>query len=106
MPNQFFVNKFADADLLALREAVHDEIQRREDARKRKRREWIEAYASMAYHTASYEVVGETVVLATFRNGSIHMAKATPIDGDVFDEDTGIAVAYAKALGHRVPNFI
>ena len=106
MPNQFFVNKFTDAELLALREAVQDEIQRREEARKRRRQEWIEAYAYMAYHNATYEVVGETVVLATFRNGSIHMAKATPINGDVFDEDTGIAVAYAKALGQRVPNFI
>ena len=106
MGNQFYVNKYTDMDLKALYNACVLEMGRREEARKRRRQEWIDVYANEAYHYANYELVGETVVVAVVRNGSIHMGKATPIKGDVFDVDTGVAVAYAKAKGIRIPSFI
>lgn len=102
----FYVNKYTDTDLRTLLEAVQDEIARREDARKRKREEWIEHMSWEAYHRGGVEVVGETVVVAVWKNGFIHMAKTHPIKGDVFDMETGVAVAYAKAIGLRVPDFI
>jgi hypothetical protein len=102
----FYVNKYTDTDLQALLEAVQDEIQRRKEQRKRRREEWIEHMSWEAYHRAAIEVVGETVIVAVLKNGSIHMAKTHPIDGDVFDMDTGVAVAYCKAMGLRVPDFI
>ena len=103
----FYVNKYTDTDLRTLLEAVQDEVARREAARKRQREEWIYRYANEAYHrNAKFEVVGETVVLALWNNGHILMSKATPINGDVFDVDTGIAVAYAKAKGICIPSFI
>jgi hypothetical protein len=106
MPNQFYVNKYTDTDLRALLEAVEDEIARREDARRRRRAEWIEHVSWEAYHRGAVEVVGETVIVAVLKNGSIHMAKTHPIKGDVFDMETGVAVAYYKAMGLRVPDFI
>lgn len=106
MPNKFYVNKFTDSDLIALRDAVNEEIHRREDARKRRREEWIEHMSWEAYHRGAVEVVGETVVVAVLKNGSIHMAKTHPIKGDVFDMEIGVAVAYTKAIGLRVPDFI
>ena len=102
----FYVNKYTDTDLRTLLEAVEDEIARREDARKRKREEWIEHMSWEAYHRGAVEVVGETVIVAVLKNGSIHMAKASPIKGDVFDMDTGVAVAYCKAIGLRAPDYI
>ena len=102
----FYVNKYTDTDLHILLEAVQDEIARREDARKRRREEWIYRNSDEAYHRAAIEVVGETVIVAVLKNGSIHMAKTHPINGDVFDVDTGVAVAYAKAKGIRIPSFI
>lgn len=102
----FYVNKYTDIELRTLLEAVQDEIVRREDARKRRREEWIEHMSWEAYHRAAIERVGETVIVAVLKNGSVHMAKTHPIKGDVFDMDTGVAVAYTKAIGLRVPDFI
>lgn len=59
-----------------------------------------------AYHRGAVEVVGETVIVAVLKYGSIHMAKTHPINDDVFDMETGVAVAYTKAMGLRVPDFI
>ena len=102
----FYVNKYTDTDLRTLLEAVQDEIARREDARKRRREEWIEHMSWEAYHRGAVEVVGETVIVAVLKNNSVHMAKAHPIKGDVFDMETGVAVAYCKTIGLRVPDFI
>ena len=102
----FYVNKYTDTDLRTLLEAVQDEIARREDARKRRREEWIEHMSWEAYHRGAVEVVGETVIVAVLKSNSVHMAKAHPIKGDVFDMETGVAVAYCKAIGLRVPDFI
>ena len=102
----FYVNKYTDTDLHTLLEAVQGEIARRETERRRRRAEWIEHYSWEAYHRAAIEVVGETVIVAVLKNGTIHMAKTHPIDGDEFDMETGVAVAYTKAIGLRVPDFI
>jgi hypothetical protein len=102
----FYVNKYTDTDLRTLLEAVQDEITRREDARKRRREEWVYRYSNEAYHYGNHIVVGNTVVVAVEKNGSIEIAKTSPINGDKFDLDTGVAVAYAKAIGLRVPDFI
>ena len=104
---EFYVSKYTDTDLRSLLEAVQGEITRREDACKRRREKWIYRYANEAYHrNAKFEVVGETVVLAFWNDGHILMGKATPVKGDVFDMDTGVAVAYAKAKGISIPLFI
>ena len=102
----FYVNKYTDTDLRTLLKAVQDEIAQREDARKRRREEWIEHYSWEAYHRGAIEVVGETVVVAVWKNGSVHIAKTRPIKGDEFDMETGVAVAYCKAVGMPVPDFI
>ena len=102
----FYVNKYTDTDLRTLLEAVQDEIARREDARRRRREEWIEHMSYEAYHRGAVEVFDKTVVVAVWKNGSVHIAKTHPIKGDVFDMETGVAVAYCKAIGLRVPDFI
>ena len=102
----FYVNKYTDIDLHTLLEAVQDEIARRKGAHKRRREEWIAHMSWEAYCNGAVEVVGETVIVAIWKNGSIHMAKTHPINGDEFDMDTGVAVAYAKAKGLSVPDFI
>lgn len=78
MPTQFYVNKYADTDLQALLEAVKNEIARREDARRRRREEWIEHMSWEAYHRGAVEVVGETVIVAVLKNGSVQIAKTHP----------------------------
>lgn len=103
----FYVSKYTDTDLRTLLEAVEYEIARREEARKRRREEWIEnRYTQFQCCYNDYKVVGNTVVIAIAWMGKVKMATATAVKGDKFDLRTGIAVAYAKACGERIPEFI
>ena len=96
-----------DEDLAELVHMVEAETKRRIDARESKRIQWITSHIREYKHSASnHEVVGETVVVAVRWYDHISIAKATPINGDVFDLDTGIAVAFAKARGERIPDYI
>lgn len=105
----FYVNKYTDTDLRTLLEAVEDEISRREEARKNRRKTWIRDYHSafLRHPNATYKVVGETVVVSVYdRCTGIHMGATTPCGEDKFELSTGIAVAFVKACGERVPDFI
>ena len=106
MPNHFYVNKYTDADLQALLEAVQREMTARKQKRARAREEWVYRYSNEAYHHGHPIVVGDTVVVAVEKNGDVKIAKTRPTNGDKFDLETGVAVAYAKAIGLRVPDFI
>jgi hypothetical protein len=106
MPNQFYVNKYTDTDLRALLEAVRREMTARKQRREQARKEWIYRYSNEAYHYGNYIVVGNTVVVAVEKNGSIEIAKTSPINGDKFNLETGVAVAYAKAKGIHIPSYI
>lgn len=107
----FYVNKYTDIDLHTLLEAVQDEIARREEARKRRREEWIASHVNKFYaYCGKFQRVGDTIIVAYFNSSpmgyGVRMGRATPINGDVFDLDTGIAVAFAKATGEHVPSYI
>lgn len=105
--NSFSLSKLTDNELLTLASNICEERQRRERKRREERDIWITSHIRQYRNcTANHEVVGETVVVAVQWYGHIAIAKATPIKGDVFDLDTGIAVAFAKAMGERIPNFI
>lgn len=102
-----WLSKWSDADLQELRLLINEETHARERKRKQMRQDWIYRYAQEAYHRGSHEIVcGNIVVVAVCQNGHIVMGKSTPIKGDKFDLDTGVAVAYAKAVGVRIPDFI
>lgn len=102
-----WLSKWSDVDLAELRHLICEETCNRERKRREARQNWIYRYAQEAYHRGNHEIVnGNTVVVAVCQNGHIVMGKSTPIKGDRFDLDTGVAVAYAKAVGIRVPDFI
>lgn len=102
-----WLSKWNDSDLDELRSLINEETSARERKRKQERIQWITSHIRQYKHcTANHEVVGETVVVAVQWYGHIAIAKATPINGDVFDLDTGIAVAFAKAMGERIPDYI
>lgn len=72
-----------------------------------KRNAWVNKhYNQFKGCYGDYKVVGETVVIALAWMGNVKIATATPIKGDKFDLRTGIAVAYAKACGERIPDYI
>lgn len=102
-----WLSKWSDTDLAELRHLICEETCNRERRRREARQAWIDRYAREAYHCGNYEVVnGNTVVVAVYQNCHIVMGRSTPVKGDKFDLDTGVAVAYAKAVGLRIPDFI
>ena len=98
-----WLSQWNDRDLSELRALINEETH----ARERKRKMWIENHYTQFQHCCgNYKIVGNTVVVALFWMGSVKMATATAVKGDVFDLRTGVAVAYAKACGERIPEFI
>lgn len=106
MPNQFYVNKLTDSNLQALLEEIQREMTARKQRRERDRKEWIYYYSNEGFRYGNYIVIGNIVVVAVEKHGSIKIAKSRPVNGDKFDLKTGVAVAYAKAIGAYVPDFI
>lgn len=107
--NSFSLSKMTDNELLALASNICEERQRRERKRREEHDRWIGGYyyAFLNNPNASVVHVGETTVVALWsRNLGLRMGTAVPVHGDVFDHDTGIAVAYAKAVGDKIPDYI
>lgn len=105
----FGVSRMTDNDLMNLCLAVADEMARREEARKERRAKWVRDYhgAFLRHPNATYKVLGKTVVVSVYdRCTGIHMSATTPIGEDKFELSTGIAVAFAKAMGERIPDYI
>lgn len=106
----FSLTNLTDSDLASLAREVTAEQTRRAEARARRRREWIEShyYGFLNHPNADYSRIGDTIVVALYhRNGGgVHIGKATPVHGDTFNKDVGIAVAFAKANGEAIPFFI
>ena len=102
-----WLSKWSEADLQELRLLISEEIHGRERKRKQKRYEWVSKYMEIfRANRGEYTRIGDTIVAAAHRGWSISIGKSTPVNGDVFDLNTGIAVAYAKALGDQIPDFI
>lgn len=102
-----WLSKWNDSDLDELRSLINEETHARERKRKQERELWIENhYKQFQRCYGDYKVIGNTVVIALAWMGNVKMATATAVKGDVFNLRTGIAVAYAKACGERIPEFI
>ena len=98
-----WLSRWNDSDLDELRSLIIEEV----SARERKRNQWIENHYTQFQHCCgNYKVIGNTVVIALFWMGIVKMATATTVKGDKFDLRTGVAVAYAKACGERIPDFV
>ena len=102
----FYLGNMTDADLENLYLSAQTERIRRAD-NKRKRTAWVNKYYSQyQMSVANAKRIGETTVVAVKWMNTITIGVATPVNGDKFDAHTGIAVAYAKACGERIPDFV
>lgn len=105
----FSVSNLTDTDLSNLFHSCADELQKRADQRSRRRTEWIKSYywSFMAHpHAAVHTSEKRTIVAIYSRYDGVKIGTAYPINGDVYDHETGVAVAYAKALGDSIPDYI
>ena len=107
--NSFALSKMTDSDLTNLFNACASEMAKREEQRMARRTQWITDYywGFMNHPNASIQTIGQRTIVAVYsRNSGVQIGSAYPINGDVYDMDTGIAVAYAKAIGVKVPDYI
>jgi hypothetical protein len=105
----FSLTNLTDSDISRLLEECQREQTRRQQYRQTERKKWVESmyYAFMAHpNAASLQVDNVTVVSVFNRNTGMRMSTARPVHGDTFDRAVGIAVAYAKAIGMSIPDFI
>ena len=104
----FILDSMTDDELKNLLDNCRTEVVRRGRLRTQ-RDNWVNDYFAKFSSTydAQYIVSGETTVVAIYDDfAGIRMGKATPINGDVYNERVGIAVAFAKAINHKIPEFI
>lgn len=107
--NSFSLSHLTDSDLSRLLLECGMEQARREEARRTRRETWIRDYHSafMRHPNATYKVIGEMVIVSVYdRYTGIHIGVTAPYGEDKFELSTGLAVAFAKAIGERIPEFI
>ena len=105
----FSVSNLTDTDLSKLFDSCAAELQKRADQRATRRAEWISDYywSFMGHPNASVHTSEKRTIVAIYSHyDGVKIGTAYPINGDVYDHETGIAVAYAKAMGERIPSFI
>ena len=105
----FSVTNLTDTDISRLLAECQRELERRENQRTAERKRWIESchYGFVSHPNASLIQMGDVIVVAVYnRVKGIVMGTARPVHGDKFDKAVGIAVAYAKAIGVPVPDYI
>ena len=106
----FSVSKLTDTDLSNLFNSCAAELQKRADQRTKRRAEWINNHywSFMRHPNATVHFSEKRTIVAIYNryDGGVKIGTAYPINGDVYDHNTGVAVAYAKAMGERIPSFI
>lgn len=105
----FCLTNLTDTDISRLLAECQRELERRENQRTAERKRWIEScyYGFLSHPNASFTQMGNVIVVAVYsRTKGIVMGTARPVHGDTFDKAAGIAVAYAKAIGLQVPEYI
>ena len=104
-PVNFSLNSLTDKQLADLIENAEKE---QADRANRKAR-WVrETYAQYLRHpNATCTQIDNTIIVSVYsRANGLRMCCSIPRHGDKFDRMTGVAVAFAKACGEPVPNYI
>lgn len=105
----FSLSNLTDTDLTNLFNSCASEMAKREEHRAKRRKDWITNYywGFMGHPNASVHTCEKRTIVATYnRYDGVKIGTAYPINGDEYDHETGVAVAYAKALGEPIPNYI
>ena len=105
----FTVSRLTDSDLVALFNACTSEMASREERKSKRREHWIEGrYAEyLNRYDTDHLVVGKRTIVATYDEyHGMRIGTSYPIHNDEYDAKTGIAVAYAKAIGIAIPDYI
>lgn len=99
----------SDSNLNALFKFSAEELTKRAEKRNEERTAWVRDMCDMylTHPNAEYHRRENLTIVAVYSHRiGTRIGTAFPINGDTFDEETGIAVAFAKAIGEPVPDFV
>ena len=105
----FSLDSLNDKSLETLYNDVCREINIRIEARATKLAVWVRQMCDhyLRHPNATAMQIGEITVVSVYsRRDGLLMGKARPVNDDVYDFDVGIAVAFAKACGEPIPDYI
>lgn len=112
------INGYLETIKIKDEKGLHNLVRKLGDGRKVKiiiqyedpRQDWIDEWYSMAGDAefcdeVSFAFVKDGTVCISREEGDV-FAVAAPRKGDKYDRKTGIAVAYAKFVGEKIPEYI
>ena len=105
----FCVFNLTDTDLSNLFNSCAIELQKRADQRTKRRTKWIQRYywCFVNQSDTSIQIIGNRTIIALYNQyDGVRIGTSYPVHGDTYDKTTGIAVAYAKAIGEDIPEYI
>ena len=101
------VSNLEDSELEELVILIADEKTRRAVERAELRRRWVDRQLKRYDQLdGAHKRIGNTIVVAISSMGPAQIGIATLVKGDTFDRKIGIAVAFAKAIGETIPDYI
>jgi hypothetical protein len=102
-------DSLSDKALNTLYNDVCREINARAEAKVAKRAQWVrQMYSRFQSHpNSTYMQIGEITVVSVYsRYNGMGIGRARPANGDKYSSEVGIAVAFAKACGEPIPDYI
>lgn len=98
-----------DKSLSVLYANLAREINARAEAKAAKRGQWVREMLDkyLRHPYSAYMQIGEITVVSTYNHyEGLCIGKARPVNDDKYDLEIGIAVAFAKAIGAPIPDYI
>lgn len=99
-----------DKSLSVLYANLAREINARAEAKAAKREQWVRTMVNRyLYHSHSgSKQIGKITIVSVYDDyyNGVSIGTSRPVNNDKFNEDVGIAVAFAKAIGEPIPDYI
>lgn len=109
--NSFSLDALDDKSLDTLYADVYREIKARAKTKAKviKRAQWVRQMRDLflSHPNVTYMQIGKITVVSVYSQyNGLCMGKSRPVNGDKYSPEVGIAVAFAKACGEPVPDYI
>lgn len=107
--NSFSLNILDDKSLGVLYADVCREINARAEAKVVNRARWVRKMCDsyLRHPDSTCMQIGEITVVSVYsRYEGLRIGRARPVNDDKYNSDVGIAVAFAKACGEPIPDYI
>lgn len=108
--NSISYKSLDDKSLEVLYANLTREINARAEAKAAKRERWVrEVFTNyLAHPHSTMKQIGEITIVSTYNDfyNVLSIGVSRPANNDKYNERVGVAVAFAKAIGEPIPDYI